>query len=72
MFHMRLKRIYVLQLLGMGFYKNQLGLVGSHSFLSFLLCRLLVLSITEERLLTSPIMIRYIFYLAFYFCHFGF
>ena len=72
MFHMCLRRIYVLQLLGVGFCKSQLGPLGSHSCLSFLLCCLLVLSVTEEGLLISPVMMEYFFHLAFYFCHFAF
>ena len=71
MFHMCLRRMHVLQLLGMGFYKHELGQAGSHSCLSFLLCCPLVLSITDEGLLISPVMMEYFFYLAFNFCHFA-
>ena len=72
MFHMRLRRMNVLQLLGLGFYKHELGPVGSDSCLSLLLFCLLVLSITDEGLLTSPVVMEYFFYLAFSFCHFAF
>ena len=69
---MCLRRMNVLQLLGMGFYKHELGPVGSDSCLSLLLCCPLVLSITDEGLLISPVMTEYFFYLAFSVCHFDF